>query len=528
MKRIRINNDFTFAWAIERNGLPEDLSTAINMVLLARNSAGTLQTITDYEVAANMVSVEITPEIANVLGRYNFILTYELPDASLDDMERLCEVDTDAFIIVPRTAEADDSTDLLVTSDMAIGFKGDKGNGIQSITLTSTVGKVKTYTITFTDLTTTTFTVTDGADGHTPVITFVGTTIYVDGAAGVDLKGEQGDTGLQGEQGDTGLHGEQGIQGEQGDTGNGIQSITLLSTVGLVKTYRVTYTDNTTYDYTVTDGASTPIVQTIGASTTDVMSQKAVTDELALKEASTNKQNSLATDGTGTKFPTVDAVKSRADEIESLIIRKLVEPLGATYNTTTKLFSLNGLTDITEAQMINIYNHFSPLANSRNWIEAFAWAPIRTNSKITYAGGGTASNENRAFISCSTLEVFKGNKVVYDVTNMFYGCTSLREVDYLIFVNITAMMGSDTFTNCAALVTCNLKGVKANLSFAWSPLLSLASLQYLIQYRANGTTPITITVHPTVFAKLTDNTNYPTWYAVNQDALTNYITFASA
>ena len=40
-----------------------------------------------------------------------------------------------------------------------------KGNGIQSITLTSTVGKVKTYTITFTDLTTTTFTVTDGADG---------------------------------------------------------------------------------------------------------------------------------------------------------------------------------------------------------------------------------------------------------------------------------------------------------------------------------------------------------------------------
>ena len=162
MKRIRINNDFTFAWAIERNGLPEDLSTAINMTLRARNSTGAIQTITAYEVVGNIVSVEITPEIANVLGRYNFILTYELPDASLDDMERLCEVDTDAFIIVPRTAEADDSTDLLVTSDMAIGFKGDSGKGIQSITLTSTVGKVKTYTITFTDLTTTTFTVTDG------------------------------------------------------------------------------------------------------------------------------------------------------------------------------------------------------------------------------------------------------------------------------------------------------------------------------------------------------------------------------
>ena len=42
---------------------------------------------------------------------------------------------------------------------------------------------------------------------------------------------------------------------EKGDTGNGIQSITLLSTVGLVKTYRITYTNGTTYDYTVTDGA---------------------------------------------------------------------------------------------------------------------------------------------------------------------------------------------------------------------------------------------------------------------------------
>lgn len=128
MKRIRINNDFTFAWAIERNGLPEDLSTAINMVLQARNSAGTLQTITDYDVAGNIVSVEVTPEIANVLGRYVFILTYELPDAGLSDLERLCEIDTDAFILVPRTAEADDAEDLLVTSDMAIGFKGDKGD----------------------------------------------------------------------------------------------------------------------------------------------------------------------------------------------------------------------------------------------------------------------------------------------------------------------------------------------------------------------------------------------------------------
>lgn len=43
--------------------------------------------------------------------------------------------------------------------------KGDTGNGISSITKTSTVGLVDTYTITMTDGTTTTFTVTNGRDG---------------------------------------------------------------------------------------------------------------------------------------------------------------------------------------------------------------------------------------------------------------------------------------------------------------------------------------------------------------------------
>ena len=43
-------------------------------------------------------------------------------------------------------------------------------------------------------------------------------------------------------------------KGDKGDTGTGIESIALISTVGLVKTYRVTYTSGDTFDYTVTDG----------------------------------------------------------------------------------------------------------------------------------------------------------------------------------------------------------------------------------------------------------------------------------
>jgi hypothetical protein len=41
-----------------------------------------------------------------------------------------------------------------------------------------------------------------------------------------------------------------------GATGNGIASIVLLSTSGLVKTYRITYTNASTFDFTVTDGSN--------------------------------------------------------------------------------------------------------------------------------------------------------------------------------------------------------------------------------------------------------------------------------
>ncbi|MEI6529684.1 MAG: hypothetical protein WCN88_04830 [Candidatus Falkowbacteria bacterium] len=46
-----------------------------------------------------------------------------------------------------------------------------------------------------------------------------------------------------------------GSNGTNGTDGKGIVSITLISTVGKVKTYRILFTDATTFDYIVTDGA---------------------------------------------------------------------------------------------------------------------------------------------------------------------------------------------------------------------------------------------------------------------------------
>ena len=132
----------------------------------------------------------------------------------------------------------------------AEGVKGDTGNGISSIAKTKTEGLVDTYTITFTNGDTSTFTVTNGAagaqgqqgiqgiqgekgeDGHTPVITIQNGRWYIDGV----------DSGKSAE-------------GVKGDTGNGISSITKTSTVGLVDIYTITFTNGDTTTFTVTNGA---------------------------------------------------------------------------------------------------------------------------------------------------------------------------------------------------------------------------------------------------------------------------------
>lgn len=72
------------------------------------------------------------------------------------------------------------------------GIQGETGNGIASITKTGTVGLVDTYTITFTDGTTTTFTVTNGQNGSGSVddVTVDGVSVLVGDTAVIDLTGK--------------------------------------------------------------------------------------------------------------------------------------------------------------------------------------------------------------------------------------------------------------------------------------------------------------------------------------------------
>lgn len=130
MKKIRRGNDFVFAWEIVRNGLHEDLSSVLekHLYLSALGKRVELVEGVDYDITGNVVRIEVTPTLANILGTYKAEFHYILPDIGLIDEDRKCAVDVDAFAIVGSTAQADEPSEFTVTSDMAIAFKGDKGD----------------------------------------------------------------------------------------------------------------------------------------------------------------------------------------------------------------------------------------------------------------------------------------------------------------------------------------------------------------------------------------------------------------
>ena len=145
------------------------------------------------------------------------------------------------------------------------GEKGDKGDagetgkGITSVIQSGVSGNEVTYTIIYTDGSTSTFTMTNGTDGHTPVISINADGYWcIDGTSlGIKAKGEKGEDGKgisgitsgydevgntlitivftdgthqvialkKGDKGDTGPQGDKGDKGDTGDRGNDGQSV---------------------------------------------------------------------------------------------------------------------------------------------------------------------------------------------------------------------------------------------------------------------------------------------------------------
>lgn len=169
----------------------------------------------------------------------------------------------------------------------------------------------------------------------------------------------------------------------------------------------------------------------------------------------------------------------------------------------------------------------------------FCGAKARTLFPLNSLAGGNAPDTcNYIFLNCINLEViciadshntFKGRGV-------FDGCKALRK--FIGGYNVLDSSITYPFPNSNLLEEIQLR-VGHSVSFANNPKLSLASFTYMVNNATNKDTVITITVHPDVYAKLTDDHSNPAvqqlsgeelakWIQLLSDAMAKNITFATA
>lgn len=120
---------------------------------------------------------------------------------------------------------------------------------------------------------------------------------------------------------------------------------------------------------------------------------------------------------------------------------------------------------------------------------------------------------------------------------MFTGCANLEEIYGNFYSSGTASLVV-LFAICNKLREVRFYSIKTDFAISASPLLSLASFQYMLT-RTNNDTAITITVHPDCYAKMTGDTSNAAaaalteeeaaqWQQLLTDAVAKNITFATA
>lgn len=240
---------------------------------------------------------------------------------------------------------------------------------------------------------------------------------------------------------------------------------------------------------------------------------------------------------------TVNEIKTAQDELTTSINnlttvlntqqgnRALYVAAGAVYNEKTGFYELNGLTDITEEQMKVIYVQTNHMDYIENMNDVFSVLNFRTNLgfKQIRRGNNRTFNLKNAFRENKNLEVLKlGNSTndnwvmkCSDMQDFVTYCSNLKEIIGYIECPVVV-----NFLYTPLLEEIRFKNIVRNFGIKDSPLISLESLQYLITNAAN-TSPITVTVHADVYAKIQDETNAE-WHALIETAAAKQITFATA
>lgn len=234
----------------------------------------------------------------------------------------------------------------------------------------------------------------------------------------------------------------------------------------------------------------------LGAATTSDIQDGAVTAQKLSTDVRTKVENPLRPlyIAAGAEYNDSGADKSKT------------APWGETVTHKAGHYYLNGLGDITEEQMMEIYN--AP----HNALYEQAYAGNNTIRTIFFRAGTSSvalsNSVNATFAGCHALEAIgdKDSHLYLNNTSLrylFFNCRKLRSISIRIYAKNTTI-DQRTFQECYSLEYIKMELLSSSIIFADSSNLSQESVIYMIQ-KASPTTAITITLHPDAYARLNDD-----------------------
>lgn len=192
-----------------------------------------------------------------------------MADKQISALPEATEIDVTDLFVTQQNNQAKKVTGQTLITELAEALDGH--GGIASFELTSTEGRIKTYTITFADQTQTTVQISDGEQGLQGLQTYVHirysaaypvTTILTTANKYVGIYSGTSFTAPTNAAQYTWYE----WKGATGDTGVSITSIAKTGSSGNVDTYTITFSNNSTQSFTVTNGANIASISKTGTS----------------------------------------------------------------------------------------------------------------------------------------------------------------------------------------------------------------------------------------------------------------------
>ena len=199
-------------------------------------------------------------------------------------------------------------------------------------------------------------------------------------------------------------------------------------------------------------------------------------------------------------------IAAGAEYNDSGIDKTKTAPWGETVTHKAGHYYLNGLGDITEEQMIAIYD--AGRIVSINPISFYKNAKIRTNLVSSLTGGEGKTLAFNYLLTSSSMEVFCGTNgakiYVASFEAAFAFASKMSHV--LPVINVASLQDNllTTFKGTSSLVLCKIEKMKNDLYLGDSSKISKESILYTIT-NAAPTSAITLTLHPDAYARLADD-----------------------